>query len=294
MPYHVMVKRRSSNIDDVVVLDLTAQKLRERILGPYSHNEAFFMRATSIPQVDVASIRITYTTEDAAILRPLAERIRSNTQANLLPIEWYIAELGKDVTDEIIVGPAGNSSSVHPPHTQAETLSVDASSNRSDVFVIHGRNSKIRDAMFAFLRAIGLHPLEWSQVVASLGEGSPYIGRVIDKGLNLAQAAVVLMTPDEQSELDAHLVMPGESATRLGPRPNVLLELGMALVQFPERTILVEIGTIGEISDIAGRHTIHMNNSAEQRNALAQRLLAAGCSVDLEGTDWLTVGDFSL
>jgi hypothetical protein len=44
------------------------------------------------------------------------------------------------------------------------------SKNPKCVFVVHGRNSALRDSMFAFLRAIGLQPLEWSQAVKATGE----------------------------------------------------------------------------------------------------------------------------
>lgn len=65
------------------------------------------------------------------------------------------------------------------------------------VFVVHGRNAAARDAMFGFLRALGLQPIEWSQAVAMTGKGSPYIGEILDVAYDVAQAIVVLMTPDE-------------------------------------------------------------------------------------------------
>jgi len=49
----------------------------------------------------------------------------------------------------------------------------------STVFVVHGRNETARAAMFGFLRAIGLWPVEWSEAVAMTGEGSPYVGRCL-------------------------------------------------------------------------------------------------------------------
>jgi predicted nucleotide-binding protein len=48
------------------------------------------------------------------------------------------------------------------------------------VFVIHGRNEPARRGLFDFLRALGLEPIEWSQAIAMTGQGSPYIGDVLD------------------------------------------------------------------------------------------------------------------
>jgi hypothetical protein len=46
------------------------------------------------------------------------------------------------------------------------------------VFVVHGRNGAARSALFTFLRALGLAPIEWSEAVRMTGEGSPYIGQM--------------------------------------------------------------------------------------------------------------------
>ena len=58
------------------------------------------------------------------------------------------------------------------------------------VFVVHGRNEKLRLAMFDFLRAIGLKPLEWDQAVSLTGDGSPYIGEVLDTAFVNTQAVI--------------------------------------------------------------------------------------------------------
>jgi NAD-dependent glycerol-3-phosphate dehydrogenase C-terminus/Predicted nucleotide-binding protein containing TIR-like domain len=47
------------------------------------------------------------------------------------------------------------------------------------VFVVHGRNHKIRDSMYAFLSSVGLVPLEWNQVVEATGSTNPYIGQIL-------------------------------------------------------------------------------------------------------------------
>jgi hypothetical protein len=62
-----------------------------------------------------------------------------------------------------------------------------------------------REAMFSFLRSLGLDPLEWAAIVAATGKGTPYVGEVLTKGFEIAQAAVVLMTPDDEARLIVHL-----------------------------------------------------------------------------------------
>ena len=59
-----------------------------------------------------------------------------------------------------------------------------------------------------------------------------------------------------------------------------------------DRTVLVELGVLRPFSDIAGRHTIRLDNTSQRRQELAQRLQAAGCPANLDGTDWHTVGNF--
>lgn len=171
----------------------------------------------------------------------------------------------------------------------------DADKGRN-VFVVHGRNAVARDAMFAFLRAVGLKPIEWSQAVAMTGHASPYIGQVLDTAFDAAQAVVVLMTPDEVAYLRADYAA-GPNDSQCDPaaqaRPNVLFEAGMAMGRDAERTVLVEMGELRPFSDVAGRHALRLDDAAAKRKELAQRLTTAGCHVDTSGEDWLTAGDFS-
>ncbi len=164
------------------------------------------------------------------------------------------------------------------------------------VFVIHGRNDAARRDMFAFLRSIGLQPIEWSEALNATGSASPYIGEVLDTAFGMAQAVVVLMTPDEIAYLlPAHRHGDGDPEGDAKPqaRPNVLFEAGMAMGRDPKRTVLVELGWVRPFSDVAGRHAVRLNNSPEKRKDLAQRLKTAGCAVNLDGNDWLNTGDFS-
>lgn len=150
--------------------------------------------------------------------------------------------------------------------------------------------------MFEFLRSINLSPMEWTTAVELTGEGSPYIGQVLDVAFDHATAVVVLMTPDEIAYLQpryAHGEEDSETQPAPQARPNVLFEAGMALGRNAKRTVLVEVGDVRPFSDVAGRHAIRLNNSTASRQALASRLKTAGCAVDLTGTDWHTTGDFT-
>lgn len=79
---------------------------------------------------------------------------------------------------------AGNSEREElAPSTSVKVTSIpekrgDTMNNK--VFVIHGRNTKLRKALFAFLRSIGLQPIEWEQALLMTGSPNPYIGDVLD------------------------------------------------------------------------------------------------------------------
>lgn len=164
------------------------------------------------------------------------------------------------------------------------------------VFVVHGRNEKLRSEMFGFLRAIGLHPVEWSTAVEATGHPSPYIGDVLTTAFDMAQAVVVLLTPDDVVYLHESLAGDHDAAETMAQgqaRPNVLFEAGMAMGRDEKRTVLVEMGPQKSFSDIGGRHTLRMDNTPAKRTQLAQRLKTAGCDVDMSGTDWLTSGDLT-
>lgn len=170
--------------------------------------------------------------------------------------------------------------------------------NRSRVFVIHGRDEEMRRALFDFLRAIDLKPIEWSEAVALTGKPSPFIGEILDAAMQYAQAILVLFTGDDQARLKDEFLWVNdpvyERETTPQSRPNVIFEAGMALGKYPDRTILVQVGSVRPFSDIAGRHLIRLRNTSKSRQELALRLKLAGCEVDLSGTDWHDAGAFPI
>jgi predicted nucleotide-binding protein len=172
-----------------------------------------------------------------------------------------------------------------------------AKAKDNSVFVVHGRNDKLRRSLFDFLRALGLKPLEWEKVVLMTKKTNPYIGDILDNTMAKVQAVVVLFSPDDLAKLRSELLTRSDGASekqlRGQPRPNVLFEAGLALGRHPGKTILVEVGKLRKFSDIAGRHVVRLSNDYDKRNDLANRLESLGCNVDKQGTDWTKAGDFT-
>jgi len=231
-----------------------------------------------------------------AHLRDLVSRGRELGVVISDRIRW--AELNRRIevgNRPSVGGPEGEA--IPQPTNVTGGPSTDAGEISRKVFVIHGRDSRLRRGMFDFLRAIGLDPIEWSTAVTLVRKASPYVGEILGAAFKHAQAVVALLTPDDEARLRSDLVTeddpPYERWLTGQARPNVLFEAGMAFATHPDNTVLVQIGSVRPFSDVAGRHVVRMDNSTSKRKDLAQRLQSAGCSVNLGGEDWLTTGDMA-
>lgn len=169
----------------------------------------------------------------------------------------------------------------------------------NSIFVVHGRDSKLTDDMYAFLRAIGINPMEWNDAIkVAKGGANPIVGDVINEAMKQVQAVMVLFSPDEDARLRTSFASERDKRNGLHtlqsqPRPNVIFEAGLALGAHSEKTILVQVGEIRDISDIAGKHLVHLTNTAASRKGLAQRLEGKlKFKVNLSGDAWLSVGNF--
>src|SRR5262249_44835556 len=113
------------------------------------------------------------------------------------------------------------------------------------VFVVHGRDARLRDAMYEFLGALGLKPREWGHALrAARGKGgNPYVNDAVNIVMEQAQAIVVLLSPDDEAKLKDQFVTKLERSTegklRGQARPNVIFETGIALGAYHKKTVMV-------------------------------------------------------
>lgn len=168
--------------------------------------------------------------------------------------------------------------------------------NPREVAVVHGRDSDVASAVFDFLRALDLRPLEWEELLGRVSVATPYTGNPIDALFENVQAVVVVFTPDDEARLhpDLRRAKEPDYETRFTcqARPNVLFEAGMAFGLYPQRTILVEVGDLRPTSDLVGRHTVRL---AEDNaiSSFVNRLQTAGCATNTDGADWLRPSRFN-
>ncbi|WP_342739390.1 nucleotide-binding protein [Bradyrhizobium sp. B117] len=161
------------------------------------------------------------------------------------------------------------------------------------IFVVHGRDNALRESMFAFLRSLGLEPLEWDQALRRARRGAnPFVGDVIDRVMDQAQAVLVMFSPDDLVQLKDVFVDRHERNTegrqQGQARPNVLFEAGLAMGRHQEKTVLVQIGAVKPFSDIGGRHMLRFDGSPGSRNNLVGRLEMLRCDLDTDGATGCT------
>ena len=256
MPYHIRITsrdplRRSS---DTLALDKDASWIERNIVSPRRLGQRMSGQVFTWDEIDGIYITWTDETSQQLVPRVRVERMKSGVVAGISD-EWYVATRGRDTTEEFITGPPGTAASQDGPQDMA------LATNRKAVMVIYGHDHEANDALFSWLRAIGLQPREWSQLVQTTGDASPYIGQVLEQTFRNVQAVVAFFTPDE-FVLGRDATPTDKHSWRLQARPNVFIEAGMALVTHPRRTVLVVHGPQELPSDLAGRNYIRLSHKS--------------------------------
>ncbi|GLW94784.1 TIR domain-containing protein [Actinokineospora globicatena] len=295
--FHVRLSVAGSSADEVK-LDLTPEQLESQFLAPYRSGRNITVNGTSIPGRLVDRLRVSVSeTPSESLIHSI--RLRDASSSHVFiggpSREWRVAEQARDVTDEYIVGPPGGLPELDATSAvEADPAAPAAPGNK--VFLVHGRDSAVAMAMKQFLRSLGLAIVEREHIVNHLGTPNPYVGDIVREGFEIADAVVVLFTPDEVVSLRPDLVSDSDSELERAPQaqscPDVYYEAGIADTVDRRRTVLVEVGRVKPFGDAAGRHVVRFDGTPSKRATLAGRLKTAGLPINTSGQDWLTDGDF--
>lgn len=151
------------------------------------------------------------------------------------------------------------------------------------VFIVHGRDVYIKNKMIDFLREVDIKPIFWDEALKECGNPNAYTLDIIKKGFELAQAVIIILTPDENASLKQNLVGIYDEEVekiRSQSRPNVLIEMGIAIGLYENRTILVKFGNAYIPSDFSGKNYIKFDGSIDSKKSLVNALKISGCQVD--------------
>jgi hypothetical protein len=258
-------------------INLDEAALHARYLAPYGRGVALTGGGRSVPSELIDQV-LVYETADA---------VEDSGSA-----AWQEAlTAGTNRTDDFIIGAPGHLLTGGPG---ISSPGVNRDPRR--VMIVHGRNAKALDALRSFLQSLGLEPILWEDAIEQTGEGSPHNLDAVLAAMALAQAVVVLFTAEDEARLLPALREGQSGADDWAgqPRPNVLIEAGMAMALGREQTILLRLGSIRSASDLDGLNAVNLANDVGPRTALRRRLATAGCRVN-ERTDYLepsVAGDF--
>lgn len=225
---------------------------------------------------------------DRILVRPTAHRV--TRLQDYLRRDGFAFEQVSLLDDEYEISTRGKRSM---SSDEATTSNDDVKADPRKVFIIHGQNQNAADEMARFVRSLGLEPIEWGTLRASL-KGTPHIGKIVREGMARAHGVIALFTADEYSHIRPELAgkKEGQDLRRWQARPNVLFEAGMAYARDPERVVLVRLGDVALFSDVAGISYLSPNNDpSKDRSVLRETLKQMGCNVT-EGTAWMKEGDF--
>jgi len=271
------------------ILDRVYRKLIMIVERKFGRERDYINQLETLQKMQIGPLAAIIGTSQSDIYKRVRKDLIRKRDGYLNLIETILDELKLDKT--------ANHPEIMSLDTKEDLFVKEENINRRAIFVVHGRNELIRKSIFDFLRSINLEPIEWEEAIKMTGKTNPYIGEILETAFSKAQAILVIFTPDDLVKLNPRFHKeddPNYEKELTGQaRPNVLFEAGIGIGKNPDRTILVQIGNVKPFSDIAGRYMIKFKGTAQDRRKLTNRLESAGCDVNLNGTDWLTTGDFT-
>jgi hypothetical protein len=210
--YHVRITERGQRHDEVKN-DLDEDTLEHQFLEPYRNGRPITISGRVIQPENLDRIRVSVSEEPS---NQIIERLQIEDRMSPVAIiggpsdEWRAADRATDVTDQFITGPPGVEvpTILNPSRSQVPNAlnTPIGPGDRRSIFVINGRDGEATAALVQVLRALSLRIIEWEHAVSRTGLPNPYVGDVVFAGLQMADAALVVLTPDDLVQLRPDLL----------------------------------------------------------------------------------------
>lgn len=161
---------------------------------------------------------------------------------------------------------------------------IEPSPSSNKVFLVHGRNRDLAARVNEMLGRCGATVVDFTEVRQSDSFRGRYVGDVLDHAFSVAQAVVVILSGDDEVTVHPRFRLREDPRLQmeLQPRPNVLIELGMALRSHADRVVLLEFPPMRKASDIDGLVTVSFTGDIHQLvTSTVAKLRQAGCNVTI-------------
>jgi predicted nucleotide-binding protein len=220
MFYHVKITQKSNKSHDEVKVDLSKERLVSQFISPYENGKPIIVNGKTITSEDIERITISETQEESKNIIPRLEQEDRDSYVSVIggpSYEWYVADGGKDITDDLIKGPPGYKKG---SKSEKEEKTYDY----KKIFIVHGHDHDLKNDLELFIKNIGLEPI--------------VLHRQPDEGLTIIEKlekqtdvefAFVLLTPDDigYSVKEIELKKSEEKINKeLRARQNVIFEFG--------------------------------------------------------------------
>ena len=212
MFYHVRITQKSDKTRDEVKLDLSKERLISQFINPYEQNKPIIINGKTISPDDLERIKISQTDAHSTKILPVIKDEKRKSGVIMFggpSDEWYVAEKGEDITDELIKVPIG--------YKKIMENNVSENKNRSNkIFIVHGHDENLKNQLEIFISENGLEPI--------------VLHRKADEGLTVIEKfekhsevgyAFILLTPD-----DIGYSIEDVSKKEMRARQNVIWEFG--------------------------------------------------------------------
>ncbi|WP_160147673.1 TIR domain-containing protein [Arthrobacter sp. TS-15] len=223
-----------------------------------------------------------------------------------------LSSLEADVSSRTaqVTGASGPSSAGRPSSRNAErqfqrpgttappspAATQHADTTKRYVFVVRGRDHEAYKALEQLLTALDLRIITWDDATRGTSGGTPHTLDIVRAGIEMSDAVVVLMTPDDLGRVKPEFGQPtddpreGQETGQV--RQNVVFEAGWAMALNQEGVVLVRVGAVRNLSDIEGLNYVNLTNDISGRRTLISRLKNCGLAVDDAGENWRSAGSF--